>query len=523
MKKKKQKSIQPKSSNSNVLDTRWLSWTIIFLVALVVIWFQNYNISFQQGHHGFLSSHGATIAKNISLENNLLMFDLLSRDDEGNPVFHAYNRFPITSFLILKIPMLIFSKDLGFQILAARYTMILFYLGTMYFAYLALSLLLKNRLLSITIVLISFSSFYIQYYNDMIFNDTFTLFGIFLVFHGISVYVGDNSKYAQLVIKSLLSILFGWQAYTLILVFIIYSFLMHIGSIKKGGDKKIFTSPYFKLGLSTLMLGIFILSLQLFNESKMTNKPLNETDTISSMKKRMGENNTFENKYAKRLEFNNVAKTQFERIKIISTPGSLTLYDKSYTAGYFNLLIIIFLISLLAQYKKYKSTYRVLIIFALSGFIWGFGMKNFTMFHDFQSIYYIGIPILLYASILSFIYNSVKKKNTVLVIILFFSSLNFFYETYTFNKIKNNMSKKSNIFTKDMQFIKNKVENNKTICIDGNIKNVCGGRHACAFYLSNNYLQKDSKQIQCDFIISNQMKFSNLLSPENKKVFLFSD
>ncbi len=523
MNKKKKISKSLKKDYMDFVYSRWFVWMVLLFIGSIVVFLENHNISFQQGHHGFLSSHGITLAKNISFENNLLMFHNISIDGQGNQIFNAYNRFPITSFLILKIVMSLFGNNLELQIMAARYTMLFFYLGSMFLSYLSLQLLLKEKILSISIVLMSFASLFIQYYNDMIFNDTPTLFGILLVFHGIVVYNNNSSKFTQLLIKSLVGIFLGWQVYTLLLLYIIYSFLIHVRSKNKEESKNIFTTNYFKLGLFTLLLGVAILSLQLFNESKMTNLPLNEIDTVSSMKKRMGADSDFDKKYAKILTSDRILQVQFDRIKTMCTPAYISLHYKKHITDYFALLIIIFIISILAQYKKYKNEYNILIIFALSGFIWGFGMNHFTMFHDFQSIYYIGIPILIYGSIFSFIYNNFKNKKIVMIILLLLSILTFVNATYTFNNIKDQKSNRTNFITHDMQIIKDKVGEKSKVCVDGNVHKVCGGQHACAFYLSGNYLQKSFKQAGCDFVISNNRKYNNKpLSPQNKGVFLFN-
>ena len=517
---KKKKAIKSfKKENIDFIHHHWFSWTILLFIGLIVIFFENNNISFQQGHHGFLSSHGITLAKNISFENNLLMFHNISIDAQGNQIFNAYNRFPITSFLILKSAMSLFGNNLELQIMAARYIMVLFYLGSMFLAYLSLRILLKEKILSIVIVLMSFSSFYIQYYNDMIFNDIPTLFGFLLAFHGLVIYNNDNSKFIQLLVKSLIGISLGWQVYSILLVYIIYSFFIHIRS--KDKNKNIFITKYFKLGFITLVLGIVILSLQLLNESKMTNQPLNKIDTVSSMKKRMGTDSHFDKKHAHILTFDRILQVQSDRIRVMSTPVYVTSHYKN-TNIYFMIIMTLFIISMFTQYKKYKNEYNILIIFALSGFIWGLGMNHFTMFHDFQSIYYIGIPIIIYGSIFSFIYNHFKNKKIVMIILLLLSLLTFVNATYTFNKIKDQKSNRTNFITHDMQIIKDKVGEKSKICVDGNVHKVCGGQHACAFYLSGNYLQKSFKQAGCDFVISNNRKYNNKpLSSQNKGVFLF--
>ena len=73
-----------------------------------------------------------------------------------------------------------------------------------------------------------------------------------------------------------------------------------------------------------------------------------------------------------------------------------------------------------------------------------------------------------------------------------------------------------------MQIIKDKVGEKSKICVDGNAHKVCGGHHACAFYLAGNYLQNSVQQAGCDFVLSNNKRYSDKpLSPKNRGVFLF--
>ena len=70
-------------------------------------------------------------------------------------------------------------------------------------------------------VLLSCSSWYALYYNDMIFNDVPTLFGVLLAFHGMAVFVQEG-RFRQLVVKSCAALLLGWQVYALLLAFIAF-------------------------------------------------------------------------------------------------------------------------------------------------------------------------------------------------------------------------------------------------------------------------------------------------------------
>jgi len=112
---------------SNLFDNRKTAFLIILFVSLIVLIFQNDKFGFEKGHHGFLSSHGASIARNLSSDNHFLMFTSRWMDSNDNIQFRAYSRFPITSFLLLKVAMSIAGPDLSMQISIARQVMNLFF------------------------------------------------------------------------------------------------------------------------------------------------------------------------------------------------------------------------------------------------------------------------------------------------------------------------------------------------------------------------------------------------------------
>jgi hypothetical protein len=517
-KKYKKSKYQTKQTKFNVNYLVILLFVALGLLLLIV----NNNFSFQQGHHGFLSSHGITLANNLSFKEHFLMFDFISINENNTTVYSAYNRFPLTSFLATKIAMLFAMGNLKFEILFARYLMLGFFMGSMIFAYLSLKIVFQNKAVALTTVLLSFSSFYMLYYSDMIFNDIPTLFGMFLTLHGIVVYQTDHTRYKQLIIKSLIGILLGWQVYTLLLLYIIYLF---ISFFVKGTQKNHLIKSYiinpFLLGLATLILGVFILGFQLWNESKMTKKPLSEISTISSMKKRTGADSEFTKRYKHILTPTNVISVQFDRVKNMLTPHSFTSKTKLEQWTYVIFLLILFMLILLFMRKELPLGFSGLTVFALSGLLWGFGMKGFTMFHDFQSIYYIGIPLLTYGTIL---YAIAKKLHSDIVLILLaFTLFIFAYSTITINNVKNNRATHTNVFTADMQTIQEILQPREKVCLDGELKSLCGGRHACAFYLHRHYLYRLKTINRCNYVVSQNKHYNqNLKTTNNQRLFLFS-
>ncbi len=50
---------------------------------------------YRSGHHNFLSSHGMTLAANLSPAHNFLMFEHQTMRPDGTLSYAPYNRFPL--------------------------------------------------------------------------------------------------------------------------------------------------------------------------------------------------------------------------------------------------------------------------------------------------------------------------------------------------------------------------------------------------------------------------------------------
>jgi hypothetical protein len=196
----------------------YLPHTLLLVSLISVFVFQSDRYIFQPGHHGSLSSHGMTLATHLSPKHGFLMFNKMSRREDGTIEYEVYNRFPIGAFAIVRFFTLPFHNNLSKQISVARILMNFFFIAAVYFAYLSIFRLTRSRWVAVTATLLVFSSKYCLYYNDMIFNDVPTLFGLLFTFHGMVVFIQDG-RFIQLLIKTCAALLLGWQVYAILLPF----------------------------------------------------------------------------------------------------------------------------------------------------------------------------------------------------------------------------------------------------------------------------------------------------------------
>ena len=134
------------------------------------------------------------MAANLSPAHNFLGFRRQTLDAAGAPTYVVYNRFPIGGYLLIKLAILPFADDSSAQLYAARLLMLLCFTATAVLAYLSLARLTAHRWMALTATILAFSSAYCLYYNNMVETSVWPdLFGIFLVFHGMVLFVQEGA------------------------------------------------------------------------------------------------------------------------------------------------------------------------------------------------------------------------------------------------------------------------------------------------------------------------------------------
>ncbi len=487
---------------------------LILLIAFVPLFFFQDGLNrFLPGTHGSLSSHGMTLAANLSIENHFLMFDNMTLNEDHTIQYASYNRFPIGAFAALKLLTLPFHSDPSMQIYVARMLMISFFFLAACFAYISIFRLSKSRWVAITATLLTFSSYYCLKYNDMIFNDIPTLFGLLLTFHGMVVFMQED-RFAQLLIKSCAALLLGWQIYAILLPFTFLGCIKEM--IKSQSIYSFVRNRFFVLGIFSLLFGTAILASNLIGECLALNIPLKEIPSFKMMLWRTGLS-PIESyaQYAANFSWPIFLDNQLFQIGKMSIPHILDHFvGISQLLKFFGggVLVISFVVAVIARQKL------LMISLVVSGLCWALPMRYFVMFHEFQYIFYIGIPITLF-SILALL---TEKLSKILVISFACASLAvFLLSSVHMNTMKAVGADTNNIVITDFQRIRNYVGTGQTIFVDVNPYSIGDELHAIDFYLARNYFQPTPET--ADFIISiDKIENLTLLTPQNQKIFLYN-
>ena len=377
---------------------------LFFAVLLLVICLRPYpELAPTQGLHGFLSSHGLTLAAHLSPEHHFLMYNRIVVDSAGVDHYEAYNRFSIVPFALIRGAMELGGDDLFAQVAAARKLMLLFWLGAMFCAYLAFKRLGRRPLIAATVVMLAFSTRFFLRYNDMVFNDVPALFGCMLLFHGLILHWQENRP-RQLLVKALIAVALGWQAYAML-----------FPSVALLQWKNRRTKENLLLAGAPLLLGVALLAFNLANECVATHKPLLETSTAQSIAYRFGV--ASDEEYAPlavELKPSYFLREQGHRLGVSMIPP---LVEEVVSALNYSVFlrfgvwlspfgpydwiwgVLALALALCALWRGWVPRFPAFCLVALA-LCWTFPMKHFTFQHDFQAIFLVGIPLVLFDALL---------------------------------------------------------------------------------------------------------------------------
>ena len=458
-----------------------------------------------------MSAHGMVIAHHLSPKHGFLMFNRMTRGEDGTIQYDLYNRFPIGSFALIRLFTLPFDGNLRLQISAARKLMLGFFIAAAIFAYFSGFRLTRNRWVAAGAVLLAFSSYYCLYYADMIFNDVPTLFGLLFVFHGMVVFVQEG-RFVQLLVKTAAGLLLGWQVLALLLPFTLFGCVREL--YLSRSIRSVLKNRYFIVGLFALLCGVAILAVNLTGEHLALDLPLTKLPSFGSILWRFGQGSpeTYES-YTKYLRWKHFMDEQANRAGRMCIPHIFApqgvIHRQFRWLGWLALLCGL----AAAFFSRHKILTASLV---LSGIFWAFPMKYFVVFHDFQSIFFIGIPLVFF-SILTLSVDKLSKP--VLVGFVVAAFLIFIFSQIHLNGLKGEDTG-TNVLTANFQRIAERVGKGKTIFVDGNYFAIGGATHAVGFYLAGNYFSVTPKN--ADYMISEQRNTKlELLTPENKKVLLY--
>ena len=370
-------------------------------------------------NHNWASSQHLAIAVNLSLEHGFQRFERRAIDGDGATRYQTYNRFPIGGYAAMKLATLPFGGSPSAQLYAARILMLLFFTGAAVLAYLSLCRLTSSRWIALTATLLAFSSYYLLYYNDMTANEGIPdFFGVMLTFHGMVVFVQEG-RFRQLLVKACIALLLGWHVFALLLPFVIFGLtrdLLRARSASaaspplpryvkaKQAAVALLRSRYLLLGIAALGFGLAVLAFNFTMDyiALEGERPLTELPSFQSMLSRTSLDQGVVQASWPWADF---LEGQFYRIFRLFIPYALlSVVGAAEGPSWLPGSVAFVLGGGLSAASLIGSMFvRPRILFATLasfGFFWALPMRNTTELHHYETIYYIGLPLVFFTIVL---------------------------------------------------------------------------------------------------------------------------
>ncbi len=497
-----------------------LCFIVILIVVVATFTFQSKVLGLEGGyddqqpnHHGWVTANTLAIISKATPENYFVGYALASKDDQNNIHYEYFDRYPVFFSAVFN-RILSFSNTLAEKLHIARQVMNFIFLGTLILAFLIADKLIKNKPLSLAIVLLVFSNPYLLWYKDMVHFDQPALFGFLLLIYSLALYKLDGLK-PPLYIATFVAIGLGrgYASYSILFLWLAFEAFMILkarGVDIKEKIKGIIKHPSFLLVIIAIAWGGSLLTYNVIVEAHIRDVSIIQTSILRSARYRLSLNPQFNQENEDVINLSRFAESQVERIIQWSFPV------KEMPLGFSGSLLLLGIMFAAIGIMIWKQTVErriIYLILTFSGFVWLIPLRNLAAFHDYTAMYYIGIPLAFFISIFAAL-NPSKKVSSFLLIAgmaVYFSAI------IQVRDWHENTAGKADAYVYDFDRILEKIDGT------GNNVNMAQvipyGPFPPGFYLSEQYL---SSKNAADYIVTRDRKYSpNNLTPDNKVIFLF--
>ncbi len=402
---------------------RFLAWSPLLLLALALATLFVFNSDRERFYAPLKhdTAKSLAIAENLSPDHRFRMFTRLTFDEDGEPVYIPYNRFPVGGFALIKVVILPFGDNLAMKVFVTRMLMLALLSAAAFLAYHAIARIASNRWIALTAVMIAFSSYYILRYSNWVSNEfMIDLFAVMLVFHGMVLFAQEG-RFRQLAVKTCVALLLGWHVYAFLVPFVALGLggeLVHAIKARRGDEtakdrsakdryswmlRGIRSSPYIKLGALALLLGVAVLAFNFLSEYDALNGevPLAELPSVKSFVGRAWDGTGLS--FVDGRAWGGFFRQQFYRITGASVPHALV--TRHWGAAEFPpnepplplAIMGLLLVGACFAGLPFVRRRNPLAVLALSGPCWALLARGNVVIpdHQFEAIYYVGVPLTL--------------------------------------------------------------------------------------------------------------------------------
>ena len=557
------------------LPARSLPWLLMAVSLSSLFLFSGERDSLYRPYmsHNWDTAKDLAVAANLSPQHGLKLFLRLQPDQDGEPGYEVYSRFPASAYALLKLAILPFDDDLAQQMLAARMLMLALFCGAAALAFLALRRIAANPWIALAATLLAFSSFHMLYYSDVVATEiVIDLFGMMLVLHGMVVYIQDG-RFRQLLAKSCVALLLGWHVYALLLPFVALGVVEKaVGAWSRGARRQgaaasqalqarlravmrtVFRSRLSILGAATLLFGFAVLGFNFRNEHAMLKGEVAFADlpSVRSMLYRAGQDADARSAEGPDVPWPGFLFRQIHAAGAAAIPYVLPVprdgkgrVGRHAATGVLVAGVGVLAIGgcLFAAWRRTPGQGRLpLCALVLSGFAWTLPMRHSVFDHDYEHLFYVGVPLAAYA--LLFILARQRfgsRVDRVAVALAVVAALALFLSSREMSRLTAGAETidLAQALRTDFQAMRGKTQG-KTVFVAGNgnlasASTLATGPSLTAYYLAGSILQYDTmghwpryrhslaaRNRPYDFILSDKrLEQPSLLTPNNRFAFLY--
>ncbi len=494
-----------------------LAAVLLAVAAASLFAFQPPRAGFEEGHHGWLSSHGMALARSLFVGGGLPMFTRRTLRPDGSLAVEAYDRFPFVPFLAVGAAAELFPRDLAAQVRAGRVVMLAFFALAMGTCLLALRRLVEDDLVALLAVLATFSSHFMSVYDDMIFNDVPALFGVSLVLLLVAEAERGSPGRLPAAAGAVAAVSLGWQPLAVLGCWALADAFVGLRLRRTAGTAR-WTAILARPSVVALGAGLAaaagILAVQLWREWAVAGGSFLELPTVHSALWRLGLVEGEAARFADRLRWRAFVAGEVRRVDRMVVPFAgilrLELFGR---ARFLPAAAVIAALFLAAARRHGRRLGGVpLFVFLASGLAWSLGMHRFVAFHDFQAIFWVGVPLAFWTLLALSLPPRFRAAAAVAACLLFVSS------TFVVDRDKQRVARTVEPVTAEFQAILDHLPPGSRVFVDGDRHRLGIGHHAVDFYLVDTI---DAPRDLARFAVSADPHFPGRRLTENARVNLF--
>jgi hypothetical protein len=509
------------------LRRRLAAWLLLIAALGVTLSLRARTRGFLPGHHGYQTALALSMAKNLDARHHYLMFTRKILNEKGEETLSPHNRLPIGSFLALALVTRLCHDDPMKEIEAGKILMLLCFWGSLVTSFLIVAKLTGRVLLAAAVSLLAFSSYYMQYYDDMVFNDIPALFAFLLLLLGIARCEKDGKR-GLLYAATFLAIFLGWQGFAPLVAWWCLRLIPALAS--RGRElgarmRDVLRHPSTRALVTAALWGGLLLAWNLTNEKAATKTAFADLPSVRSIFFRVGLSGGVEEypEYPE-LAWSRFLPGQARRLMKATIPtrplhARIARWGDRGGGGMIKVLAVLAaggaLLCLLTWFLWRAGESRLLWgVIAASGFFWTIPMRNFTPFHDFQSLFYVGFVLLIYAALLS----PIPSRILPMAALVGFAT--FAFSSYDLNAVKQEEGRAGEARVVDCATLRKVLGRDRKIQVGADPKEFSNELVQMRYYLAGNYFADPAV---AELVLTSQKdSAAQSLTPHNEGLFLFA-